>query len=138
MVGIFTTDANLILCSWDDWLAEATGISAETARGQSFATLFSDLERRGSLMRFHRVPTDGVVELLAPALHRNLFACAPSLPSSRFDTMRQRVTIAPLREDERIIGTIVTIEDVTARIERERELAEQLASPDEAVRVQAA
>jgi HEAT repeat protein len=138
MVGIFTTDTNLILCSWDDWLAEATGISAETARGQRLEALFPDLERRGLLMRFHRVLADGVVELLAPALHHYLFACAPSAPSSRFDRMQQRVTIAPLSEEERIIGAMVTVEDVTARIERERDLSEQLASPDQAVRVQAA
>jgi HEAT repeat protein len=138
MVGIFTTDANLILCSWDNWLAEATGIAASTACGQSLSALFPDLERRGLLARFHRVLNDGVVELLAPALHRYLIACAPAAPSSRFDRMRQRVTIAPLREDDKIIGTIVTVEDVTARIERERDLAEQLASPDEATRVHAA
>src|SRR5690349_16131676 len=137
MVGIFTTDANLILCSWDDWLAEATGIPASAACGQSLPALFPDLERRGLLARFHRVLAEGVVELLAPALHHYLFACAPSAPS-RFDTMRQRVTIAPLREEDKVIGTIVTVEDVTARIERERDLAEQLASPDEATRVHAA
>jgi len=52
--------------------------------------------------------------------------------------MRQRVTIAPLKEDETIRGLLVTIEDVSARIEREAELAEQLQSGDESVRLQAA
>jgi len=65
MVGIFTTDANLLLCSWDDWLAQVTGIPASTARGQSLPALFPDLERRGLLARFHRVLKEGVVELHA-------------------------------------------------------------------------
>ena len=34
--------------------------------------------------------------------------------------MQQRVTIAPLREDATIVGLIITIEDVTARMEDER------------------
>ncbi len=91
-----------------------------------------DLERRGLHQRFQRVLSEGVVEVLAPAFHHHLIPCAPRIASRHFTTMQQWVTIAPLREDERIVGTIVTIEDVTARLERERDLAEQLASPDEA------
>jgi HEAT repeat protein len=44
--------------------------------------------------------------------------------------MQQRVTIGPLRDKDRIVGTIVTIEDVTPRLEQERELAEQLRRPE--------
>jgi HEAT repeat protein len=52
--------------------------------------------------------------------------------------MQQRVTIAPLREEGSIVGTIVTIQDVTARLDRERDLAEQLTEPEEAARFEAA
>lgn len=138
MVGIFTTDANLITGSWDDWLTRVTGISASEARGQSLITLFPDLEKRGMLPRFERVLKDGVVEVLAPTFHHYLFECPPKVSSKYFDKMQQRVTIAPLRENDAIVGTIVTIEDVTARLDRERELAEQIVSPDEATRIKAA
>ncbi len=137
-IGIFTTDANLIIRSWDDWLARATGISADDARGQPLTALAPDLEERGLLARFERVLRDGVVELLAPVFHKYLIPCPPQAPSSRFDLMQQQVTLAPLREDGKIVGTLVTIQDVTARLDRERELAEQLASPDEATRLRAA
>src|SRR5205085_7379068 len=137
-VGIFTTDANLVVGSWGEWLAQATGIPASAARGQSLGALFPELERRGMLTRFERVVAQGVVEVLAPAFHHYLFACAPATPSARFDKMQQRVTIAPLRENDAVVGTIVTVEDVNARLERERDLAEQLASPDEAARLKAA
>src|SRR6185503_4721411 len=46
--------------------------------------------------------------------------------------------IAPLREEGSIVGTIVTIEDVTARLDRERDLAEQLTQSEEAARLEAA
>jgi PAS domain S-box-containing protein len=137
-VGIFTTDANLIIRSWNPWLAAALGISADEARGKNIVALFPDLETRGMIARFERVLTKGVVEALAPTFHHYLIACAPLNPSKRFEKMQQHVTIAPLREQDAIVGTIVTIEDVTARLDRERDLTEQLRSPDENTRLRAA
>ncbi|MEN3333577.1 MAG: hypothetical protein V7641_2942 [Blastocatellia bacterium] len=137
-VGVFTTDEHLVIRSWDEWLASVTGISAEEARGERLAALFPEIEARGLLTRFERVLAEGVVEVLATAFHHYLIACAPLTPSKRFERMQQRVTIAPLREDRAIVGTLVTIEDVTARLDRERDLDEQLASADEAVRLRAA
>ena len=137
-VGIFTTDANLVVRSWDGWLALATGIDPENARGQALVALFPELKTRGMIARFERVLAKGVVEILAPTFHHYLIACAPVAPSKRFDKMQQHVTIAPLRENESVVGTIVTIEDVTARLDRDRDLTEQLASPDEPTRLRAA
>ena len=138
MVGIFTTDANLIINSWDDWLSQVTGISADTARGKPLTALLPDLDRRSLLGRFERVLSEGVIEVLAPTFHHYLFECSPQSPSRYFDKMQQRVTIAPLREGDAIIGMIVSVEDVTARLDRERELSEQIASPDEISRLKAA
>jgi len=64
------------------------------ARGQSLAGLFPEVEARGFLKRFERVLAEGVVEVLATAFHHYLIACAPSVPSKRFDRMQQRVAIA--------------------------------------------
>jgi HEAT repeat protein len=137
-VGIFTTDANLVIRSWDGWLALATGINPENVCGQSLVAFFPELETRGMIARFKRVLGNGIVEILAPSFHHYLIPCAPIEPSKRYDKMQQRVTIAPLRENESIVGIIVTIEDVTARLDRERDLTEQLASEDEPTRLRAA
>ncbi len=51
--------------------------------------------------------------------------------------MRQHVTAAPLRHRDEIAGIVVTIEDVTERFDRERRLAADLDSDDEAVRLRA-
>ncbi|MBW4494947.1 MAG: HEAT repeat domain-containing protein [Oscillatoria princeps RMCB-10] len=137
-ISIFTTDANLVVRSWEPWLERATGLSAEAACGQPLTALIPDLESRGLLLRFQRVLAQGVVETLAPAFHHYLIPCPPLAPSKYFDRMQQRVTIAPLRENDRIAGTVVTIEDVTARKDKERDLAEQLASAKESERLRAA
>jgi HEAT repeat protein len=137
-IGIFTTDENLKIRSWDSWLAQALQLAPEKARGESLKVLFPELEKRGMIRRFERVVEEGIVESLAPTFHHYLLACAPLKPSKRFDKMQQRVTIAPLRQNDLIVGTIVTIEDVTARLDHEYELSEQLASSDESMRLRAA
>jgi HEAT repeat protein len=137
-IGVFTTDASLVIQIWDAALARLTGIPADAALGRPLAELLPHLEEARLLARFRRVLDEGVVEVLAPAFHRYLIPCPPSAPSELFDRMQQRVTIAPLREGDRTIGALVTVEDVTGRIERERGLSEQLARADEGARLSAA
>lgn len=137
-VGVFTTDTDLIIQVWDATLARFTGIGEETALGQAVTALLPDLEKRGLLKRFQRSLNDGVVEVLATAFHHYLIPCAPVNPSKHFEKMQQRVTIAPLRDGDSIAGLIVTIENVTDRLERERELALRLAQGDETTRLDAA
>ena len=96
-VGIFTTNAELIIQVWDTTLARLTGISEESALGQPLTALLPDLEKRGLLTRFQRSLNEGVVEVLAPIFHHYLIPCAPVTPAKHFDKMQQRVTIAPLR-----------------------------------------
>jgi HEAT repeat protein len=137
-IGVFTTDASLVIQIWDAALARLTGIPADAARGKPLVELLPHLEEGRLLARFRRVLDEGVVEVLAPAFHHYLIPCPPSAPSKHFDKMQQRVTIAPLREAERTVGALVTVEDVTARLERERGLSEQLAHADEGERLSAA
>jgi HEAT repeat protein len=135
--GVLTTNAELKIDVWDNALVRFTGVSAEEARGKKIQELFPDIETRGLLKKFETVVTNGTVEILAPAFHRYLIPCPPLTPSRQFEKMLQRTTIAPVFEDKDIVGTMVTIEDVTARVERERELAELLNSPDPETRLRA-
>ncbi|HEX5890503.1 MAG TPA: HEAT repeat domain-containing protein [Pyrinomonadaceae bacterium] len=137
-VGVFTTDAHLVIQVWDATLARLTGIGEESAVGRALTAVVPDLERRGLLKRFQRSLNEGVVEVLATAFHHYLILCPPVNASKHFDQMQQRVTIAPLRDEDKIQGLIVAIEDVTERLDRERELAARLAQGDESARLNAA
>src|SRR3954470_21253891 len=128
-VGVFTTDQNLIIQVWDATLTRLTGIRSGDASGQPLLKVIPDLEARGLTPSFRHVLEDGVVEVLAPAFHRYLISCVPQAPSPRHRRMRQRVIIAPLRQDSRIAGLIVTIEDVTERMDHEQDIAERLDKP---------
>lgn len=119
-------------------MSEVTGLPESAACGQRIVDLFPDLANRGMLGRLQRIANGGGVEVLAPAFHKYLIPCPPREPDSRLERMRQHVTMAPLRDRDGIAGVIVTIEDVTAPYERERRLAADLDSEDEATRLRAA
>lgn len=136
---MFTTDRALVVQTWDAWMADATGVPESAACGEPLVRLYPELASRGLLARLRRVAEGSGVDVLAPALHKYLIPCAPRDRTSRFERMRQHITVAPLRDrDESVDGIVVTIEDVTDRFDRERRLTADLDSEDDAVRLRAA
>ena len=127
LFGMFTTDMHLVVRTWDPFVAEITGIAPEQALNRAIGSVLPEVEARGLLAVMRRVAATGTVEMLAPALHSYVIACPPSERSAIFDRMQQRVTVGPISEDGGTTGVGVTIEDVTARVERDRQIAERLA-----------
>ena len=128
--GIFTTDTHLVIRTWDDWLEKVTSRTAAEVCGKQLTDIFPDIENRGLLVQFRRTLEQGAVELLSSALHGYLFECPAQIQSTKFPQMQQRTVIAPLRDDTKITGLVVTIEDVTARRAAELEDVEALVSED--------
>jgi HEAT repeat protein len=124
--GMFTVDSNLVVRTWDPWIAVITGISADEALNRPLVAVVPEFETRGLIDVLRGVLGRGTVEVLAPALHQHWIDCPPRAPSTRFDRMQQRVQVGPLREDGRITGVAVTVEDVTARMDGERVLADSV------------
>lgn len=134
--GTFTTDRELRILQWDRWMAAASGIGADEAEGALLYQLMPDLVERGLVDRFLDVIDHGTVSLLSPRLHRYLIPCPAPPDASNYSQMQQRVTILPLRGDAEIRGTLVTVEDVTLRLERENQLSQQMESSSDAVRLE--
>jgi HEAT repeat protein len=134
-IGIFTTDDRLVVRAWNPWMSDATRIASDDAINRPLTELIPDLGARGLHAAFENVLKRGMVEVLAPALHHYLIACPAPAGVNGFTRMEQHVTLGPLRADGRIVGVVVTVEDVTARIAQERELAARLQdTPREALR----
>jgi HEAT repeat protein len=112
--GIFTTDARLVIRTWDAWLEQITSRRSGDVCGKKLTDVFPEIEKRGLIAAFKRVLEQGSIELLSPALHGYLIKCSPP--------MRQRTVIAPLRQESAITGIVVTVEDVTSRVETEADL----------------
>jgi HEAT repeat protein len=136
-VGILTTDTDLLVMSWDAALERMTGTAASIAIGRSLPELVPDLEGRGLLRSLRETLVSGSPQALAPALHKFLIPCPTATPSHEFNCMQQRVVIGPLRANEGIVGLVITIEDVTERMESERALARELRHADPQARLAA-
>ncbi len=114
-VGIFTTNHELLVQSWDSWLAAVTGLTAENVCGSHLMELFPEAKAWQKI--FERVLKTNVIEEISPNVHPYLIPCAPQFYSKQFQRMQQHVTIAPLRDQDRLLGTIVTIKDVTPQVD---------------------
>ena len=124
--GVFTTDTNLRVKSWNSWLAIATGVTPAEAIGQPLLELFPSLVERG-LDLGYREALAGQVKILSHSLHRFI------LPSvSGVEQMPQRGQISPLAGKGRIVGTLTLVEDVSERVATERELRARIAAAERA------
>ena len=135
--GIFTTDLHLVIRTWDAWLEKVTSRRAADVCGNKLPEMFPEIESRGLMAPFQRALEQGAVELLSPALHGYLIECPAPAKSTRFRHMQQRTVIAPQRENSKIIGLVVTIEDVTSRREGESQGVAALSADDWRTRRQA-
>jgi PAS domain S-box-containing protein len=127
--GIFTTDANLIIRSWNRWLEAQTGIPAAKAVGTGLYVLFPGLRDRG-LDQYYQDALGGEVRVLSERLHRYLIPINRS--GSGGSEMAQSARIAPLSVDGVVAGTITVLEDVSERVASERELRSQIAVAERA------
>ena len=123
---MLTTDRQLRIRSWNPWLAAATGRDEAQVLGRALEEVTGGPTSAWYHDLFGEVIESGTPRVLAPAFHRFLIPCPPQEPSAHFDRMQQRVTVAPLCHDAAIVGLIITVEDVTWRLDAERELAAEL------------
>lgn len=125
--GTFTTDRDLVIRSWNRWLATATGIPAASAVGMPLVEIVPSLVERG-LDSHYADALEGQVKVLSQTLHRYLVPC----PRAGTEYMSQTARISPLVLDGEIVGTITAIEDVSERLVTESRLRAQIAEAEKA------
>ena len=138
LVGVFTTDSDLIIRLWDPTLERMTGRTARDVVGQPLVAAVPRVSEKRLLDRFERSLSEGTTEILAAALHGFLIPCPTLEPSEFFNEMRQNVKISPLRQDSKLTGLIVTVEDVTQTLDRKLALSAKLKHEQRAVRLEGA
>ena len=112
--GIFTTDTEMRITSWNHWLETHSMFRAEQVVGKPLLKIVPSLSER-RLDSYYRDALVGEVKVLSTALHRYLLPFPPPLSDSGFSHMQQSARIAPLMLDGKVCGTITVIEDVTER-----------------------
>lgn len=127
--GVFTTDAEVRIRSWNRWLVRHTGYLAEDVIGLPLFDLYPELKERG-FQRYYEAALAGEASVLAHTLHQCLIRI-PIRENGR-DVMPQSARIAPLEHAGQIVGTITTVEDVTERVAREAEMRRQIGAAEAA------
>ncbi|HEU4931802.1 MAG TPA: ATP-binding protein, partial [Pyrinomonadaceae bacterium] len=123
--GIVSTDFELNVVEWNNWMEEYTGKLAHEVIGKNLLELFPELiERR--LDRHYKWALEGQVRVLSQALHGHLISMPVVSGEHGYSEMQQAVRISPLSHEGRVIGTLTIIEDVTERVAREAELQAQI------------
>lgn len=110
-MGIFTTDKNFTVLSWNSILEIMTGLKEDQVKGKNLFELFTEIKERNLDKKFINVIETGQVEFLSSVFHKYLIKIPSSLNQNGL--MMQSISIAPLFDGYKIIGTIVTIRDVT-------------------------
>lgn len=123
--GIITTDRELNVVEWNHWMEAHTGKRASEVIGKNLLQLFPELTER-RLDRHYKWALEGQVRVLSQALHGYLIAMPVVSAEHGYPQMQQAVRISPLSYEDRVIGTLTIIEDVTERVAREVELQDQI------------
>ena len=127
--GILTTDSELRVVSWNRWLVNATGIPEEAAVGRPLLEVLPSFAERGFDQGYADALT-GVVTVLSHSLHR--FILPSRAADGREQQTPQSARIGPLWDGAQVIGTITVVEDVSERVNTERELRAQIATSEAA------
>jgi PAS domain S-box-containing protein len=112
--GIFTTDNELRMQSWNYWLEIHSGLSAREVVGKPLFELFPELLTRQLEDPFRRA-VEGQVSVLSTTFHRYLLAFPVTERDCPFQHMQQTARVGPLLSKRTVCGTITTIDDVTQR-----------------------
>src|SRR5688572_11950450 len=112
--GIFTTDTDLRIRTWNQWLVTHSGMSADEVLGRSLTEVFPDVGERRLDEHFRRALA-GEISVLSTALNKYLLPLRSTVRTPQGAEMLQTARIAPLVFGDQTVGTIATIEDVTQR-----------------------
>lgn len=112
--GIITTDQDLKIKIWNEWLEKASGLKSTDVVGKLITDVIPGLEERKLLIRFNKSLKEGTVEVLSSTFHKYLVPCKIKNANDEVVNMLQHVVIGPLNADSGIIGLVITIEDATS------------------------
>jgi len=130
-VGILVTDDTLTIRAWNPWLVALTGIANADAVGRPLFAVCPTIAARG-LDQLFRDALAGEVRVLAHRLHGFLIPAIKSAAAASAGVTAQTWRIAPLTVNQRVVGTITILEDVSERVASDRELRMQILAAERA------
>ncbi|MBI5330621.1 MAG: diguanylate cyclase [Betaproteobacteria bacterium] len=117
-IGVLALDESMRIRAWNRWLAEHTGIAAESALDHRLEDLFPAFRNPRFQMAVEQALRHGGPQILSQALHRYLIPIElPHLARHGFGLMRQHVHIEACEQAGRRLA-VVSVIDVTGSVLR--------------------
>jgi PAS domain-containing protein len=117
--GLIITDRDLKILCWNRWMEEHTGKTSEEAAWRPLLEVFPDIAARGRDL-FFQMALKGQPSVLSYGIHHHLIPIPAGAGQGEDGLMPQAARIYPLKDGDRVIGTLTRIEDVTDRVRREK------------------
>jgi PAS domain S-box-containing protein len=128
-LGVLAVDRELVVQSWNRWLAAASGMESSLVVGRNLLDVFSELRDTPAEEALRRALT-GVTTVWAHRFHRYFLPLPAPVGHPAFGQMQQSVRIMPLMQGGGVHGAVLLIQDVTERVAREEELRAALSQAE--------
>lgn len=113
--GVLTTDLDLNVQGWNQWLAIHSSLPASKVIGRPLGEVVPEIITR-KLDHYFRRALAGEVSLLSSGLHGHLIPLPMTMiRDDQQPHMLQTARIAPLISNGKVLGTITVVEDVSQR-----------------------
>lgn len=134
-IGIVTIDRDMVVGSWNRWMAFHSGTPAEDVVGKSILELYPHLSKPLYQRFIGSVLTFGTYACFSQKLHRHLFPMPnPHSSADAIPLMQQSCTAGPTRgPDGAIVGAFIAVVDVTDSVAHETRLRQKVGELEAAV-----
>lgn len=122
-LGVFTTDMQLDLQTVNNWLEIRSQVKASEITGRNLFEVYPEIVNR-KLDHYYKQAIEGQQVALSYPSHEYLIQLTSHYVDYKY--MQQHVLIAPLISNNKIVGTITVIEDITDRLSHNKEFDEKL------------
>ena len=120
-MGVFMVDADLKIRFWNRWMGVHSGKEAQFVMGKPLFSVCPEIETRGNA-RYYREALKGESAVLSQRFHDYLIPMPSDFAGGSFECMQQTARIESIKQNDQVNRIVTVIEDVTERLERERDL----------------
>ncbi len=126
--GIVILDIEYRVCEWNRWMEVHSGISRDKIINRDLFDIYPQLNTQSFIRSCKSVFKFGNYMFLSQKLHKYLFPFKPmGSYHSKHEFMQQSCTIAPLREDDGTIASIIiTVQDITENVYLEDQMRQMV------------
>jgi two-component system sensor histidine kinase/response regulator len=119
--GVCVVDENYLIISWNQTLADWTGIKKKEIIGKSLINRFPHLKEDRYIKRLNSVLTEGPPVIFSPQLHPHFIPTA--LPDASLRIQQTTVSLIPA-EDSEEKTLLISIEDMTQPVQQLQQVTE--------------